>query len=60
MPISAINFIVIVSETNHLINTTHLRTLEKVLTHSLKGFGQYIKQYLIEKYSERRVQSNTE
>ena len=36
----------------HLLNTTHLSILEKVLTHSLKGFGQYIKHYLIEKYSD--------
>ena len=36
----------------HLLNTTHLSILEKVLTHSLKGFGQYTKHYLIEKYSD--------
>ena len=36
----------------HLSNTTHLSILEKVLTHSLKCFGQYIKHYLIEKYSD--------
>ena len=36
----------------HLLNTTHLSILEKVPTHSLKGFGQYTKHYLIEKYSD--------
>ena len=36
----------------HLLHTTHLSILEKVLTHSLKGFGQYTKHYLIEKYSD--------
>ena len=36
----------------HLLNTTHLSILEKVLIHSLKGFGQYTKHYLIEKYSD--------
>ena len=36
----------------HLLNTTHLAILEKVLTHSLIGFGQYTKHYLIDKYSD--------
>ena len=36
----------------HLLNTTHLSILEKVLTHSLKGFEQYTKHYLIGKYSD--------
>ena len=36
----------------HLLNATHLSILEKVLTHSLIGFGQYTKHYLIEKYSD--------
>ena len=36
----------------YLLITTHLSILEKVLTHSLKGFGQYTKHFLIEKYSD--------
>ena len=39
------------NQMSHLLNTTHLSILEKVLTHSLKGFRQYTKHYLKEKYS---------
>ena len=40
------------NQMSHLLNTTHLSMLEKVLTLSLKGFGQYTKHYLKEKYSD--------
>ena len=42
----------------HIINDTPELVLEKIVTHSLRGFAYYLKMYLLQKYQNVYTKSD--